>query len=825
MGVLHHATFPSIKMHRLCYLFVPVATWCLLGSVMDGTERLAFRDVSHFYTPLYHYVAQRTSEQWLPLWNPLDHTGMPLVGETTTAVWYPIRYLLFSLPMPTAQAMGWYIAIHLVLASLTASWAARTSGASQQTAPLAGIVYALSGGVFFLHTNPPFLVSASWLPIALGALVPKNDMRCRARVAFSSIAMAMMILGGDPQSALHAALVAFAVWGVRLAKSWWTQRPVDSRGVRRSFLAIACACVLAGMIAAPQIAASVSWSRQSERVSANDSASWHEPPTAGSRRAQAFDFSLPPWHVIELITPNAWGQLFPINRRVSQAIPGDGRMWTPTIYVGLLAAIVFLSTVCRWRQQGVDTWSAITVAALLLSMGHFGLVWYLQQFPGTLPNTDSAVGGPYWLLYQCLPGYSSFRYPAKWLPVFSLGLSILVATRSEQWSLKTRWALRAGTLLLAMLVGIVLLEKFGGNWIGKFEGRSDEYWGEIDLNGGFTQIQLSLVHSLIVLFVIFALGRLIGDKKSRLGCLCFAALVCVEMTLAMKPTVLAVNVHDEAAVLQTLQEVEDFRESDFLVRGNSGWPETWRHSHSPNRALEVAVAERVSMLGRWHLEQRIACLNSMVSIESSDMKLFWSLANQALRDLDPPKQREFWSQLQDHLGVTVRMSTDGERTGDHALPEFKLLRTQPGEQIRESGEFVYIDKASVPSVDCLPSRVPTVHSAEPGPRAIGQLRDSLSSAVYTQPSSQASETLIHRSVFQDGHWFAQLTNINNDQSRLADVVSVDLIRQGVVVPKGRWKVEFFYAPRWVVPVLAVAVLGFAMWSLGCVWLLVDYRRG
>ncbi len=149
-------------------LIAPVVILLLLGAALVGLGRLAFRDVSHFYTPLYQYVAERTSEEWLPLWNPLDQTGIPLLGETTTAVLYPIRYLLFSLPIASETALAWYVALHLILASLAANWAASTSGASRGAAAIAGVIYPLSGSVFFLYTNPPFLVGAAWLPLVLG---------------------------------------------------------------------------------------------------------------------------------------------------------------------------------------------------------------------------------------------------------------------------------------------------------------------------------------------------------------------------------------------------------------------------------------------------------------------------------------------------------------------------------------------------------------------------------------------------------------------------------------------------------------------------------
>ena len=147
-----------MQLSRASILIAPLSIIVLFAPALVGDQRLAFRDVSHFYTPLYDYVAARTADQWLPLWNPLDQTGIPLLGETTTAVLYPVRYLLFALPISTETAIAWYVALHLVLASLTAGLAARWAGIRPLACSLVGIVYSLSGSVLFLYTNPPFLV-------------------------------------------------------------------------------------------------------------------------------------------------------------------------------------------------------------------------------------------------------------------------------------------------------------------------------------------------------------------------------------------------------------------------------------------------------------------------------------------------------------------------------------------------------------------------------------------------------------------------------------------------------------------------------------------
>ena len=69
--------------------------------------------------------------------------------------------------------------------------------------------------------------------------------------------MAMMILGGDPQAALHLMLVVSAIGLVRLAKR--SAERIDG-------VVLLGVPMLAAILSAPQLAASISWSQQSERM-------------------------------------------------------------------------------------------------------------------------------------------------------------------------------------------------------------------------------------------------------------------------------------------------------------------------------------------------------------------------------------------------------------------------------------------------------------------------------------------------------------------------------------------------------------------------------
>lgn len=801
---------------RASLLLAPLVILFLFAPALSGKERLAFRDVSHFYTPLYDYVAARTSDQWLPLWNPLDQTGMPLLGETSTAVLYPVRYLLFALPIPTATALAWYVALHLILSSLTARTAARWSGVSAQAANIAGMLYSLCGTVLFLYTNPPFLVSAAWLPLVLGVMLAKQQTDDRTRIIIAAPAMAMMILGGDPQTALHAMIVASLFWLLQLI------RRNESTLSLNTLIAIP---IIAAMLSAPQIAASVSWSRQSDRAAPQHSGAWHDPPAVGSRRAESFQFSLPPWHLVELVTPNASGSLFPTYRRFSQMITGDGRMWTPTIYSSMAVVAALLLCLFRRTSVVVDRWLVVAIAGLCLSFGHFGVVMLIQSTTGQLANIDSAVGGPYWLLYHAVPGYDSFRYPIKWLPIFAIGLSIVSARVLDRYDWQPiAWRWFAITVIACLAaIGVIAVLRHNPTWItDKPSQFQDEFWGPLDLDGGLLQLQWSVLHSAIALLAILSLTRLPISIPSRL--LVLLLVVGIDLGVASRNWIATVPIEREHTLIenQGLAPVESGSRWMRTQTGD-GWPIRWKRESDPHRMLDVESSLRASHFGRWHLADRIGMFNNMVSIRSQGMKEFWEATRSATAGMSWSERQTFWNGIRRWLsidGVTqlrtsvsevpdrnrVALMIDQQRTVQDTS---KTLRFAPGvtEESLHAQNNIAFPQRLVELVAITPDSIDLETPAE---HLLGDGQESTlyRAVAFDQPG------LLARPIYQDGHWKAEFSPSGTDRWTAVDVHQVDRITQGLILPAGVWDVRFRYDPNWL---MASVIMAAASWLGIIVW--------
>ncbi|GEM_PF-5439159 len=174
----------------------------------------AFRDVSYFYYPLHYHIRELWYEGTFPGWNPYENFGVPLLAQGTPAVFYPGSWLLL-LPGPFAFWWGVYLLGHLLLAAASTWWLLRRWGCSPAAAWLGALSYAYSGQVLMMYTNPPFLVSAAWAPVAQGLLWHVVAAPALRRVVKLAVVWAMIILGGDPQMVAHLGLVGLLLWWMR----------------------------------------------------------------------------------------------------------------------------------------------------------------------------------------------------------------------------------------------------------------------------------------------------------------------------------------------------------------------------------------------------------------------------------------------------------------------------------------------------------------------------------------------------------------------------------------------------------------------------------
>jgi len=300
---------------------------------------------------------------------------------------------VFVLPVGYAWAYRIYVMAHVILAAWTSYRLARHFGSSVEAAGVASLSYAFSGNVLFQYCNVPFLVGASWLPAAiLAADRMLVERRLRWAVWFG-IVLALMVLGGDPQTAYHAGLlsVLYALWLWRRERgaagtplSLWERVRVRAACVLRFFrrqsslsrsegegaetpgkpgryaihragavhragtarlssfsrlpssflvrgpLLLGAAALVALILAAVQVLPSAEFSRLSDRSGQWSQALLSRHSEPGTHLDSVYHFSVGPWRLAEYVWPNWSGRQFPIHRRWLEILPAEGRVCVPS---------------------------------------------------------------------------------------------------------------------------------------------------------------------------------------------------------------------------------------------------------------------------------------------------------------------------------------------------------------------------------------------------------------------------------------------------------------------------------------------------------------
>lgn len=211
-----------MKRHFWFSLPVAILFVSVFHEVLFTSNQFCFRDAGFFYRPLFQMMQSELNAGRLPLWDSYDSLGQPLAGNPTSAVFYPMKAVFFLtalFPGSFDLCYKFYILSHLLIAFWGMNRLMRSWGVGASGAQFAAIVYAFSPTVCFQWCNVIFLVGAAWLPWAINAgekVLRGGSIR---PVALLGLLLALMVLGGDPQTAYIAGLLLFGLWLVRLREN------------------------------------------------------------------------------------------------------------------------------------------------------------------------------------------------------------------------------------------------------------------------------------------------------------------------------------------------------------------------------------------------------------------------------------------------------------------------------------------------------------------------------------------------------------------------------------------------------------------------------
>jgi hypothetical protein len=163
--------------------------------------------VTSFY-PYRTLAARAVHDGTIPLWNPYILSGAPFLAMAQSAVFYPANFLYYVLPVSLAWSIGFVI--RRVLAAVFAALFVRRIGGTTAGSIAAGLIFSFCG---FLTAWQGQAMSdaAIWLPLVCYSVVRMQSAPNRRTIALASVAFAMPVLAGHPETAAHLTLIGVAL--------------------------------------------------------------------------------------------------------------------------------------------------------------------------------------------------------------------------------------------------------------------------------------------------------------------------------------------------------------------------------------------------------------------------------------------------------------------------------------------------------------------------------------------------------------------------------------------------------------------------------------
>jgi hypothetical protein len=850
----------------------------LIGSIwlwmfwpmISGQTVCGFRDSAYLYYPLFKWIDSVWASGEIPLWNPYCNYGLPVVGDGSSSVFYPGKLIFLCRFLSYPSRYGIYLSAHVLIAAAGAYRFARVMKANQAGATLAAISYAFGGSVLFQVTNVIYLVSAAWLPFALAFVwrgVLDGDWRSTTS---AGVVCALMILGGDPQMVYHVGLIAaasllFRFWGHR---RWLLKHTRSSCHAAYRWLAfggarLALMVMITSCLAAIQILPTAHWAERSERAAtgqiSNVVQAWNyalevsEPtpnskprirldnwapitylnkaitrslfgshPT-GSAQGATYQFSQPPWSIAELFFPNLMGKPFPTHQRWSDALPAAERIWTPSVYAGVLTVLLAMSQFRLWGKRKRHVWlSRIALFFAIASLGWFGAVWLLNEGLAVFGLSEleigglkigPQVGGLYWFMTTLLPKYFMFRYPAKLFVIASLMVSVLAGlglSRITNTSPTRKRAdpppslnplacasgLYSGIAIgVVSIVGLVALQIIPiASWLGRI--RPNLFFGPLDVDGTIVGLNLSLAQPLIVLAILTALFRL---TKSRLNVEIASKVLAILIVLLTTIDIVLANrwmlAEVDSSVFESPTKIGD-QLKELKARHPNTIPriyrsfaaqartQTWPYKTSTDRLAEIITWRRETLFPKHHLEHGVALLGSFGSV--------WPHTYEHLTDpLDAAFSKS--GQLPQPMAKRYRVAGQMIRNPSNDLltlqsepQNFRLVETRVSHPFRKPSRHVrFRPKGSIWEAWFQWDTGHKVRQVEHTNRAIK------ADALVEQPYVQ-----LHIYALHDEGWQAEAQDVAGSPAYSCDIrTSPERIGMGVDIARGNRRVTFTYSPR------------------------------
>jgi len=331
------------------------------------------RDLAAFFIPpRYLWVALVKSFQ-LPLWNPYNYSGIPLLATLQPGVFYPPHILYFLLPFNVAW--NWIIILHFYLAALTTYSLLRYLKSSTEGAFLGAITFMLSGYLISIHNLLTHLLAVVWFPLILVQFLRYFETGKTKLLVYSSIFLTIQFFAGAPEISILTVMVLCVV--TAFAHRFVDTSPAIDLSPKARIRALGLTLSLLFLLSSVQLLPFLELKAHSIRI-------------AGLTYPEATTWSFAWKDFIQFFIPDAFGYFSSTKKYWSN------QSWLLTLYWGITPFVLSLFYVISSDKK----------KAVLISLMFVSLVF--------------ALGGntPAYKLLHHIPPFSSIRYPVKFIFLF-----------------------------------------------------------------------------------------------------------------------------------------------------------------------------------------------------------------------------------------------------------------------------------------------------------------------------------------------------------------------------------------------------------------------
>ncbi len=386
--------------------------------ILFSGHTLVWRDSSKLFQPIRPLVVETLRNFQLPLWNPYEVFGIPLLAQLMHGVLHPVSVIgAFLFPQAGMDA---FIIIYIMLAAVGGAILARLLGASYGAAALAGLGYGLSGYVLGMSSNTQYLCAAATAPWCVAGIRMAGEGR-RFGVVIAAVLSATSYFAGDPQWTIISLLLGLAL-AVEVG-SWY--------GFRKALTGIAVGTSLAGI----QLIPTMLFLGETSRGTGLDT-------------LDRMQWALSPWRIIEFFAPGFFGSpgmgvtKWPVFMWLGGLTrPGMEMPFVPSVHIGAGILLLAVAGVAQSRTTRILAISALI--ALWLALG-------------------TSLGAEQ--LTHFIPIWGKFRYAEKMVGPLTLCLSLLAAFGADH--ITQRPSKSYSLIALSGGFAFLALALFLSNWQG-----------------------------------------------------------------------------------------------------------------------------------------------------------------------------------------------------------------------------------------------------------------------------------------------------------------------------------------------------------------------